>query len=144
MEQEFDTILILDNNLNEGADPRSISTSITNTSYYGDKYLQLDPFLKSPVAFGRAIQRSLNSIGDGYSCSVDDFGGSVVVKMTYTNVATARSASKTFLIRFNGKKGDGMVMSSSAKYRTISGIDQAVSYIRSASSVLVNSTNSQI
>lgn len=144
MLQDIDTILVLDNRLDEQADPRTITRKVPSGTFYGSKYLQLDPFLSTPIAFGRAIQRSLNNIGDGYSCSVDDFGGSVVVRMTYTNPATARSASKTFLIRFNDKSGDGIVMASSAKYRTISGISQAESYIRSASSALVNATSSQI
>ena len=144
MEQEFDAILVLDDSLNEVADPRTATHGVPNTGFYGNDYLQLDPFLKNPIAFGRAIQRSLNNIGDGFSCSVDDFGGSVVVRMTYTNTATCRSASKTFLIRFNNKSGDGIVMSSSAKYRTISGIGQAESYIKSASNALISTVNSQL
>ena len=61
----------------------------------------------------------------------------VVVDVTYHHHISGRSASKTFLVVFDGgpkgnDPGGGMVLSTANKWRTISGYSQAVSYIKSA------------
>ena len=99
-----------------------------------------DPKLYSAFSFGRLVQNSLNSIGDGFSAETTDFGKWVVVKVNHHNIITGRSASKTFLVVFQ-QKGDGIVLSTNNKWRTISGAEQAITYIRSASQSLKNSTS---
>ena len=94
----------------------------------------------SAFSFGRLVQNSLNSIGDGFSAETTDFGKWVVVKVNHHNIITGRSASKTFLVVFQ-QKGDGIVLSTNNKWRTISGAEQAITYIRSASQSLKNSTS---
>ena len=83
-------------------------------------------------------------MGPGYSAEVSDFKKWVVVRATYHNFETSRSATKTFLIVFQADNGDGIVLSTHNRYRTISGVDQASSYIRSACSTLKNSTQSKL
>lgn len=108
-----------------------------------------DPRLYAQNAFGRMMQSELNSWKNGYSTKVSDFGKWVVVEVTYHHHVTGRSASKTFLVVFDGgpkgtDKGGGMILSTANKWRTISGYSQAVSYIKSASSSLESSTSQKI
>ena len=100
-----------------------------------------DPRLYASNAFGRMMLNDLNSWKQGYSAKVSDFGKWVVVDVTYHHHVTGRSASKTFLVVFDGgpkgtDKGGGMVLSTANKWRTISGYAQASSYIKSASGAL--------
>ena len=96
-----------------------------------------DPKLYASNAFGQMMLNDLNAWKKGYSAKVTDFGKWVVIEVTYHNHVTGRSASKTFLVVFNGgldgtDKGGGLVMSTANKWRTISGYNQASSYIKSA------------
>ena len=103
-----------------------------------------DPALWSPMAFGRSLQQGLQSgLGAGFSIEVTDFGKYVSVRTSYHNHVTGRSASKIFLVVFE-KDGDGIVMSTANRWRSISGTGQALSYIRSASMSLKDSTNNKI
>ena len=108
-----------------------------------------DPRLYASNAFGKTMLNDLNSFRTGYSAKVSDFGKWVTVEITYHNHVTGRSASKTFLVVFDGgpkgtDKGGGMVMSTANKWRTISGYSQAVSYIKSAVSSLEGATTQKI
>lgn len=108
-----------------------------------------DPRLYANNGFGRMMQASLNSWKNGYSAKVSDFGKWVVVEVTYHHYVTGRSASKTFLIVFDGgpkgtDKAGGMVLSTANKWRTISGYEQAVSYIKSASTALESATSQKL
>ena len=108
-----------------------------------------DPRLYAQNAFGRVIQNELNSWKQGYSTKVTDFGKWVVVEVTYHHHVTGRSASKTFLVVFDGgpkgnDKGGGIVISTANKWRTISGASQAVSYIKSASGALEGATTQKL
>jgi hypothetical protein len=108
-----------------------------------------DPKLYASNAFGRMMQNDLNNWRKGYSAKVTDFGKWVVVDVTYHNVITGRSASKTFLVVFDGgPKGTdpagGMVLSTANKWRTISGYSQASSYIKAASGTLESATSQKI
>lgn len=94
-----------------------------------------DPKLHASNAFGQLMLRDLNNWRQGYSAKVSDFGKWVVVEVTYHNVISGRSASKTFMVVFDGGptgdvKGAGMVLTTANKYRTISGYAQASSYIK--------------
>jgi hypothetical protein len=91
----------------------------------------------------------LNNWKQGYSANVTDFGKWVVVEVTHHNHVTGRSASKTFLVVFDGgpkgtDKGGGMVLSTANKWRTISGYAQASSYIKSASGALESATSQKL
>lgn len=108
-----------------------------------------DPRLFAQNAFGQMMLNDLNNWRKGYSAKVTDFGKWVVVDVTYHNVITGRSASKTFLVVFDGgpkgtDKGGGMVLSTANKWRTISGYPQASSYIKSASGALESATTSKL
>jgi hypothetical protein len=101
-----------------------------------------DPKLYNTFAFGRVIKRAIES-NQGYYAEVSDFRKWVVVRVTYQNYENSRSATKTFLIVFK-HDGDGVILSTHNRYRTISGAEQAVSYIRSACTQLQNSTQNKI
>lgn len=103
----------------------------------------IDPALNSQFAFGKALQNSLNNIGDGFSVEVSDFGRWVVVRVTHNNITTGVSSSKTFLIVFSNKS-KGMVFSTSNKWRTVDGYNQAATYIRSAVNSLKTLTQNKI
>jgi hypothetical protein len=82
-------------------------------------------------------------MGQGYSCQVVDFKKWVVVTVTHSNHVTGKSASKTFLVVFNPNK-DGIVLTTHNRYRSISGVEQACSYIRSACTALQSETQNRI
>jgi hypothetical protein len=108
-----------------------------------------DPKLYANNAFGKMMLNDLNNWKKGYSAKVTDFAKWVVVEITHHNFLTGRSASKTFLVVFNGGEtgtdpAGGLIMSTANKWRTISGYSQAVSYIKSASSALESSTAQKI
>ena len=142
---KYDAILVcnVDDMLNEafgdersytGAGPGKVSSNVPYTWYD-------DPRLYASNAFGRMMLNDLNSWKQGYSAKVSDFGKWVVVDVTYHHHVTGRSASKTFLVVFDGgpkgtDKGGGMVLSTANKWRTISGYSQASSYIKAASGAL--------
>jgi hypothetical protein len=81
-------------------------------------------------------------MGNDFSSRVTDFGKWVTVDISHHNHITGRTSSKTFLIVFQ-QKGDGIVLSTHNRYRTISGVDQAASYIKSVASSLQNNTQSK-
>ena len=108
-----------------------------------------DPRLYASNAFGRMMLNDLNNWKQGYSAKVTDFGKWVVVEVTHHNHVTGRSASKTFLVVFDGgpkgtDKGGGIVLSTANKWRTISGYAQASSYIKSASGALESVTSQKL
>lgn len=149
---KYDTILIYTpDNINENyGDERFYG----KTAPYGDAgkvpYLWYDdPKLYANNAFGQQMLNDLNNWRKGYSAKVSDFGKWVVVEVTYHNVVSGRSASKTFLVVFDGgpkgtDKGGGMVLTTANKYRTISGYSQASMYIKSASGALESATAQKI
>lgn len=102
-----------------------------------------DPKLYNSFSFGQSLRILLGNLGGGFTAKVTDFSKWVVVEVTHHNQITGRSASKTFLIVFQ-HKGNGIVLSTHNRYRTISGVDQAASYIKSAAATLQNVTQSKI
>lgn len=149
---KYDAVLICNlNDINEAqGDERSWSGAGPGKDTGKVPYLWYDdPRLYASNAFGRMMQASLNSWKQGYSAKVSDFGKWVVVEVTYHHYVTGRSASKSFLVVFDGgpkgtDKGGGMVLSTANKWRTISGYDQAVSYIKSASTALEGATSQKL
>lgn len=145
---QYDTILLVKPNINEAIetyDKRTTgrrSPSMTK----GRNNLSIsyiDPKYYGANAFGQRLRTTLHNMSTGFSSKVTDFGQWVTAEVTYHDSMTGRSASKTFLIVFTDGP-DGMVMSTSNRYRSISGVDQAASYIISACSSLRNGTSSQL
>lgn len=132
--ERYDAILYLEQeNINE--DDRSMATKTISGV---DKYVKGsvnwdDPALYNSFSFGQQLKSRLNV--DGFFCEVTDFKKWVVAKMSKHDVVSGKTKSKTFLVVFK-QKGDGIVLSTANRYRTISGVDQAASYIKSASSNL--------
>ena len=156
---KYDAILVCDVNdfimEAEGSfgDPRSYTGPSTGPSgKAGAKsgyFWYDDPKLYASNAFGRMMLQDLNSWKQGYSAKVTDFGKWVVVEVTYHHHVTGRSASKTFLVVFDGgpkgtDKGGGMILSTANKWRSISGYGQACSYIKSASGALESTTSQKL
>lgn len=87
--------------------------------------------LYSGSGYGKRLQAMLGG-GNGYSYEITDMGQYVSVRGTYHSLATGKTTTKTFIIVFdNPKYGDGKVFATSTKWRTVSNVDQAASYIRS-------------
>ena len=143
--KKYDAILYIDSNINENGDERIITRKPMSGVTHGftKSYDYDDPKIYANTSYGATLQRNLGNMGDNFSCRVTDFKKWVVVEVEHNNYITGRSASKTFLIVFQ-HKGDGIVLSTHNKYRTVSGVDQAISYIRSACSSLQNATQSKI
>ena len=150
---KYDAVLVcnIENNINEDyGDERAYTGAGYGKTTGKVPYLWYDdPRLFANNAFGKSIQGALNSWKNGYSAKVSDFGKWVVVEVTYHHHVTGRSASKTFLVVFDGgpkgtDKAGGMILSTANKWRTISGYDQAVSYIKAASGALESATSQKI
>lgn len=146
---KYDAVLICNTeNINEGyGDDRTISKSGPGRIYSKTGLTTYDdPKLFANNAFGRVVQNALNNWRSDMSSVVTDFGKYVIVEVTHNNRITGRTASKTFLIVFNNNKdtSSGMVFSTANKWRTISGADQAASYIKSASTALESSTSQKL
>ena len=141
--KKYDAILCVDNTdfINE-ADRKNASRNMVGQDRYFNVSLQWDdPKLYNRYSFGQSLRSALNGLGNGWSCKVTDFNKWVVVDMQHHDIISGRTASKTVLIVFQDK-GNGIVLSTHNKYRSISGVDQAISYIKNASNVLkdVNQT----
>ena len=140
---KYDAILIDDQILNE-SDSRTTPSKIVFGADRGpNKYVSSDnPRLYSTNNYGYQLQQQLNGMTN-YWAEVSDFGKWVVAMVGHHNHATGTSATKTFLIVF-GNKDVGTILSSSTKWRSISGVGQAASYIRSVCSALDSSTANKL
>lgn len=150
---KYDAVLVCNINdiINEDyGDPRSYTGAGYGKDAGKTPYIWYDdPRLHASNAFGKMMLSDLNGWRSGYSAKVSDFGKWVVVEVTYHDHITGRSASKTFLVVFDGgpkgtDKGGGMILSTANKWRTISGYSQAVTYIKSASTALESGTSQKI
>ena len=150
---KYDAILVMDTNamLNEAyGDERSYTGAGPGKNVGKVPYMWYDdPKLFAQNAFGKMMLNDLTAWKQGYSAKVTDFGKWVVVEVTYMHHVTGRSASKIFLVVFDGgpkgtDKGGGMIMSTANKWRTISGYSQAVSYIKSVSTALEAATTQKL
>ena len=147
MSTQFDTILYVnDNNHILETDNRIFATkpiSGETKSFYGVSTM-VDPKLYSGYSFGKQLRSELSGMGPGSFAKVTDFGKWVTVEAGWTDIITGRSDSKTFLIIFHKDNGDGLIMNTANKYRSISGVSQAASYIKSACNTLRNQSNNKI
>lgn len=139
---KYDAILYFQQPILEH-DERILPGRIMGTSDTGPNGIagRDDPKMYSSQNFGKVIQDKLNNIGNGYYAEVTDFGKYIVITVGYHNVITGRSATKHFLTVFDGKLGNGLIMSSHSRWRSISGVSQAADYIRSAVNNLKNLTS---
>ena len=149
--EQFDAILYFDGSeidvFEGGVDPRNYNSKLPSGS---DKPINgmymnyIDPKLYANWSFGNQLKRDVQSLGSNYSCEVADFGQEIVVRVTHSDTVTGRSASKTFLVIFTNTKGEAYIKSHSNKWRSISGIGQAASYIKSICSNLSTSTQTKM
>ena len=141
--EDFDYILLY-NPINEdlAVDKRNYSRKLPSIDYNPrGMYIGVrDPKLMTSWNFGKQLQRNLNNLGAGFNCQVFDCGGEVAVTISHNQIDTGRTASKTFIIVFDNKSGDGIIKSSSTRWRTVSGLGQVESYIRSVASNLASDT----
>lgn len=134
---KYDAVLVFENMINE--DDRFYG-SPAKYDPLGAPEGQSDWKLLDAFTFGKSIRANLDGLSSGYYNKVVDYGKYVIVVVGYHNIITGRSAEKTILIVFKNK-GDGIIMSTSNRYRTINGVQQALSYIRATASTLPNLTN---
>lgn len=147
----YDAILVCnyEDMINE-YDERSFATTVIGpTGSNVTPWDYDDPKLYASYSFGRLVQQELNNWRTGYSAKVTDFGKWVVIDVSFHHHVTGRTASKTFLVVFNGgpkgnDKAGGLVLSTANKWRSISGASQAASYIKSACGALENSTSQKL
>ena len=152
---KYDAILVFDGNTNDFINEAFGDTRYHTTAGPGKDagivpyFWYDDPKLHASNAFGQLMLRDLNNWRQGYSAKVSDFGKWVVVEVTYSDVITGRSASKTFMVVFDGGpkgdiKGGGIVLTTANKYRTISGYAQASSYIKQVSGALESAASQKL
>lgn len=144
MQKKYDAVLYVEQPINE-ADKRMYNKGKTPQPTVGfDRYYTADdPKMYNMFTFGNAVRQSLSGMGQGFYCQVTDFKKWVVVTVTYSDIITGKSSSKTFLIVFSPDK-DGIVLSTHNRYRSISGVDQACSYIKNVCNALQSDTQNRI
>ena len=142
--KDYTVLYIQPENLNEGADRRSINTKMVNGLDQGPNGIVNydDPKLYTATNFGRQLQTMLSN-SNNFWAEVSDFGRYVVVTAGYHNTISGRSATKHFVIAFD-PDGVGTVFTSATKWRSISGVSQAASYIKSACNPLESSASNKI
>lgn len=140
---KYDAILYIDNIIHEDDRYYAKKSPVGADSGPGRYIGAPDPKMYANTNFGKSLRNMINGFGSGFFGEVSDFGKWVVVTVGYHDYITGKTSSKTFLIVFE-IKGDGIVLSTSTKWRTISGVDQAASYIRSACSVLQSEANRKL
>lgn len=145
MQTKYDAILHIEQPLINESDPRVYNKGVTpkTTVGYSTNYYADDPKMYNIFSFGNAMRQSLSNMGSGFSCQVTDFKKWVVVTVSYSDIITGKLSSKTFLVVFNLKK-DGIVLTTHNRYRSISGVDQALTYIKSSCQSLKSDTQNRI
>lgn len=142
MNKKYDTILVLENHINEDDRYHARKSPQGVDSGPGGVVGIRDPKMYANNNFGRALRDSLKDM-TGAVVKVSDFGQYVVVDVGFHDYIAGKTSTKTFLIVFE-YKGDGLVFASSTKWRTISGLSQAASYIKSACSSLQSEANRKL
>lgn len=142
--EDYTVLYIQPEELNESADRRSVNTKMVNGLDRGPNGIVNydDPKLYTATNFGRQLQTMLSN-SNNFWAEVSDFGRYVVVTAGYHNTVSGRSATKHFVIAFD-PDGVGTVFTSATKWRSISGVSQAASYIKSACNPLESSASNKI
>lgn len=143
--KKYDAILYVtpEETINEVDRKNASRSPIGQDKYFKNAWDWDDPKLYDQFSFGQTLKSALNGLGAEWSCNVTDFNKWVVVEMSHHNSITGRTSSKTFLVVFQ-EKGNGIVLSTHNKYRSISGVEQAISYIRNTSSSLRDSNQTKL
>lgn len=137
---KIDVVLsVLPSQINEDERVTNITGS-PDWSWHGAQYDVPDVKLYNTFAFGKVVSASLENLGRGFYHKITDFSKYVIVTIGYHNQITGRANEKTFLIDFT-LQGKGIIISSSLRYRTINGVTQAISYIKSAAQSMKNNTD---
>lgn len=139
---KYDSILYIDDIQNINEDERIHTKRQASSIYGGDNINRPESYLLNAFAYGKIIQQAFSS-ERGVFCEVADFGKYVSVTAGVSDPNTGRTSKKTFLIVFKSKE-EGLVYSASNKWRSVSGVQQAISYIKSVVSVLRNDTNKRL
>ena len=142
--KDYTVLYIQPENLNESADRRAVNSRPINGVDRGPGGVVNydDPKLYMSTNFGRQLQSMLTN-SNNFWAEVSDFGKYVVVTAGYHNTVSGRSATKHFVIAFD-PDGVGTVFTSATKWRSISGVGQAASYIKSACNPLESSITNKI
>ena len=142
--EDYTVLYIQPEELNEAADRRSVNSRHINGLDQGPNGVVNydDPKLYTATNFGRQLQTMLSN-SNNFWAEVSDFGRYVVVTAGYHNTVSGRSATKHFVIAFD-PDGVGTVFTSATKWRSISGVSQAASYIKSACNPLESSASNKI
>lgn len=147
MQKKYDAVLYFKPQINEATGDSRIynrgKAAIGGLKGFNQNHVSDDPKMYNTYTFGNMVRQSLNNMSAEYSCQVTDFKKWVVVTVTHNNIITGKSSSKTFLIVFDLNK-EGIVLSTHNRYRTISGVDQAISYIKSSCQALQSDTQNRI
>lgn len=94
------------------------------------------------TGYGQILQREANPGGKGYSVDVLDCGQHISVTAHYQSPATGKKISQSFIVVLKSpKSGNGTIFMTSTKWRTVSSVQQAASYIRSSIKTLANLAN---
>lgn len=141
--QKYDAILMITQPLLEADNRLYTRKSGGKIGSFGTPHTSDDPRMYNAFTFGNAVRQYFSNMGAGWSCQVTDFKKWVVVTISCSNTITGKMSSKTFLIVFQ-QNGDGIVLSTHNRYRTISGVDQACTYIRSACTSLQSETQNRV
>lgn len=141
--KDYTVLYITPENINE-ADNRTVNTRHINGKDTGPNGTVNfdDPRLYMSTNFGRQLQSYLSG-SNGFWAEVSDFGRYVVVTAGFHNTVSGRSSTKHFVIAFD-PDGVGTIFTSATKWRSISGISQAVSYIKSVCGALESSANNKL
>lgn len=84
------------------------------------------------TGYGQRLQREANPGGKGFSIDVHDCGQQISCTAHYQSPGSGKKVSQSFIIVLNRPdRGDGTVFMTSTKWRTVSSISQAASYINS-------------
>lgn len=93
------------------------------------------------ASYGKQVQREANP-GQGYTIDVHDCGQHLSVTASYQNPANGKKVSQSFIIVLQGTNNSaGTVFMTSTKWRTVSSISQAASYISSTIRSMAGSIN---
>lgn len=142
----FDAVIEVKNSLTEatledptvnGFDPRVVQVGGNN---WKDVFLRYIVNNGNPYTAGTAGDKIGTALGygGGYSYDVVDYGSDCVVVARYTNRATGKTAQAMYLVKFTPQ--GSIVKSGAMRYRIVSDLNQAATYIKSRANYLSQKT----
>lgn len=146
--EQFDDVILVESSIDE-AKAAKYATTVIDPRLKTKGYIVPDEYINrittvgagAPVSYGTMIRNYIPQ-GNGYSSEIVDFGEAITVKITHTNIKTAKSSSQNFIILFSDiNNGSCVVKSSFARWKTCNSPEQAANYIRSKASSLAGKTS---